>query len=188
MSSPTRIPFRTMETRETNSEPYAPASSTTESPDQTAPSSARNEEQSASGKVDPITRFLAFLIDGVVASVLSVVPVIGGIAGAAYLVVRDGLDVEFMNERSLGKRVMDLHVVRLDGQPMDVETSARRNWMWGIGGITGALAYIPILGWVLIPFVALVGLAIGVYEGYRVLTDPEGRRWGDQMAQTKVTK
>lgn len=117
---------------------------------------------------------------------LSVVPVVGGIAGAAYLVVRDGLEVEFMNERSFGKRVMNLDVVRLDGQPMDLETSARRNWMLGIGGITGALAYIPILGWVLIPIVGLIGLVIGVYEGYRVLTDSEGRRWGDEMARTKV--
>lgn len=45
-----------------------------------------------------------------------------------------------------------------------------------------------IIGWILIPFVALVGLGIGLYEGYRVLTDEEGRRWGDEMAQTKVLR
>lgn len=145
-------------------------------------------EGAISQKVDPVTRFLAMLIDGLVAGVLSSVPFVGGIAGAAYLVVRDGLTLEFMNERSIGKHVMDLRVARLDGRPMDIETSARRNWMWGIGAITGALAYIPILGWVLIPVVSLIGLAIGLYEGYRVLTDAEGRRWGDEMAQTKVVK
>lgn len=126
------------------------------------------------------------LVDGVVAAALSVIPVVGGIAGAAYYVVRDGLDVEFMNGRSIGKHVLGIDVVRLDGRPMDLETSVRRNWMWGIGAITGALAYIPVLGWLLIPFVSLVGLAIGLYEGYLVLTDSEGRRWGDRMAQTKV--
>lgn len=175
-----------MNTHETNSNPDGPEPSATESSSRSSSSSAQNEEQSTFGKVDPVLRFLAILIDGVVAAVLSIVPVVGGIAGAAYLVVRDGLEVEYMNERSLGKRVMNLDVVRLDGQPMDIETSARRNWMWGIGGITGALAYIPILGWVLIPIIGLIGLAIGVYEGYRVLTDPQGRRWGDEIARTKV--
>lgn len=144
------------------------------------------DKASLSEKVDPATRFLAMLIDGLVAGVLSAVPFVGGIAGAAYLVVRDGLDLDFMDQRSLGKHLMGLRVARLDGKPMDIETSARRNWMWGIGAITGALVYIPILGWVLIPFVALAGLAIGLYEGYRVWTDAEGRRWGDMMAQTKV--
>lgn len=146
------------------------------------------DDPSLSKNVDPATRFLAMLIDGVVAMALGLVPVVGGIAGAAYFVVRDGLTLDFMNERSLGKHLMGLRVVRLDGQPMDIETSARRNWMWGIGAITAALVYIPIVGWILIPLVALVGLAIGLYEGYRVLTDAEGRRWGDQMAQTKVVK
>lgn len=156
-----------------------------------APSSEQSpkREKSVSPKpVDPAPRFLAMLIDGVVAMALSLVPVVGGIAGAAYFVVRDGLTLDFMNERSIGKHVMGLRVVRLNGAPMDIETSVRRNWMWGIGAITGALAYIPILGWILIPFVALAGIGIGLYEGYRVLTDPDGRRWGDQLAQTKVIK
>lgn len=177
-----------MDSRNTNTSTSTPESTSTESLGQSTPSSTRNEKQSASEKVDSVTRFLALLIDGVIAGVLSFVPFVGGVAGAAYLVVRDGLDVEFMDRRSLGKQIMNLQVVRLDGQPMDIETSARRNWMWGVGGITAALAYIPILGWVLVPIVALIGLAIGLYEGYRVLTDPEGRRWGDQIGQTKVIK
>jgi uncharacterized RDD family membrane protein YckC len=141
-----------------------------------------------SEKPDPATRFLAILVDGLVAGALSIVPFVGGIAGAAYFVVRDGLTLDFMDGRSIGKHVMGLRVARLDGRAMDIETSARRNWMWGIGAISGALAYIPIFGWILIPFVALLGLGIGLYEGYRVLSSEDGRRWGDEMAQTKVLK
>jgi uncharacterized RDD family membrane protein YckC len=144
------------------------------------------DASAAAEKADVAARFLAMLIDAVVAAALSMVPLIGGVAGTVYYVVRDGLDVEFMQGRSLGKRVMGLRVVRADGQPMDLETSVRRNWMWAIGAMAGVLAYIPILGWILIPFVGLISLAIGLYEGYLVLTTSDGRRWGDQMARTKV--
>lgn len=48
------------------------------------------------------------------------------------------------------------------------------------------LIFIPVLGWILIPFVGLAGLVIAVIEALRVMNDPEGRRWGDQLAGTKV--
>ena len=137
-------------------------------------------------KADLGTRFIAAVIDSLIAAVLSAVPVIGGLAGAAYMVVRDGLDVDFMRNRSIGKKIMKLKPLHMDGRPLDVQASFRRNWMFGIGALTGFLLYIPILGWLLIPFVALAGLAIGVYEIYKVMTDDEGRRWGDHLAGTKV--
>jgi uncharacterized RDD family membrane protein YckC len=146
---------------------------------------------SASETPDTLTRFLAILIDGVVAGVLSSIPLIGGlggILGAAYFVVRDGLELDVMNERSLGKHVMDLRVERLDGQSMDIEASVRRNWMWGIGTVSSAVASFPLFG----PFfsipLAVFGLAVGLYEAYRVLTREDGRRWGDELAETRVVK
>jgi len=146
---------------------------------------------SASETPDTLTRFLAILIDGVVAGVLSSIPLIGGlggILGAAYFVVRDGLELDVMNERSLGKHVMDLRVERLDGQSMDIEASVRRNWMWGIGTVSSAVASFPQFG----PFfsipLAVFGLAVGLYEAYRVLTREDGRRWGDELAETRVVK
>lgn len=166
-----------------SSPPEPPSSEPVEQP---IPSTSDQQNTSSSEKVDPVTRFLAMLIDGLLAGVLGVVPVVGAIAGAVYLVVRDGLDVEFMNQRSVGKHVMNLRVIQLKGKPMDVETSVRRNWMWGLGAIPGILSEISILGWFLIPIVSLAALAIALYEGFRVLTDPEGRRWGDEMAETKV--
>lgn len=137
-------------------------------------------------KADLGKRFLAALIDGIIAAVASAIPLIGGIAGAAYMVVRDGLDVEFMQNRSLGKKVMNLQPVMMDGSAVDVRASVMRNWMWGIGALTGVLLYIPILGWILIPIVAVIALGIGIFEIYKVLTDEGGRRWGDTLADTKV--
>lgn len=164
-------------------DPTQRATSMNDDPDPLGGSAASNTE-----KADLATRFLAALIDGLIAAVLGIVPVVGGIAGAAYFLVRDGLELDFMNHRSIGKHVMGLEVVRLDGRAMDIEASVRRNWMFGFGAITAALAYIPILGWMLIPVVSLIALAIGVYEVYLVLTDDEGRRWGDQLGGTKVVE
>ena len=133
-------------------------------------------------KADVGKRFIAYIIDAVIAMVLGFVPTVGGILGAAYFIVRDGLDFDFMKQRSLGKKLMKLRPVRLDGQAMDLEASFKRNWMFGLG----ALGAVPFVGWLLSLIVILPALAIGLYELYRVFTDPEGRRWGDDLATTKV--
>lgn len=137
-------------------------------------------------KADLAKRFIAALIDGVLAAVVSMVPVIGGIVAAAYMLVRDGLDLEFMDGRSIGKKIMKLRPSTIDGTPMTIEKSIRRNWMFAFGALTSLLLFIPIIGWLLIPFVGMIALAIGLYEIYKVLTDPQGRRLGDTMAGTKV--
>ncbi len=163
---------------------------TTSTPDPSE-SPTPEPDAAAAGKPDVGKRFLAMLIDGIVCVVLGAVvgiisSILSGIVGAVYLVIRDGLDVDFMKHRSLGKKVMKLNVVRLDGKPMDLETSVKRNWMFGVGAITTILLYIPFLGWILIPVALLIAGCIGLYECYKVLTDKEGRRWGDELAGTKV--
>lgn len=152
-----------------------------------AGSTARSAPSTASGATpDTLTRFLAFLIDGIVVGLVGLVPVIGGLAGIAYALFRDGLDVDFMRHRSLGKRVMKMAVVRADGGAMDLMTSARRNWPLVFGSLVQILLFIPVLGWVLIPFVGLAGLVLVIVEIVRVLSAPDGRRWGDTLAGTRV--
>ncbi len=138
------------------------------------------------GKADLSKRFIAAVIDGAIAFVIGFIPLIGGIIGAAYWLVRDGLELEFMDGRSIGKKVMKLRPVRLDGQPMDIPTSVKRNWMFALGGVISFLLWIPILGWLLMIPVALIALGLGLFELYKVVTDPQGRRLGDNMAGTKV--
>lgn len=139
-----------------------------------------------SGKADLSKRFIAAVIDCVIAVVIGIIPVIGGLIAAAYWLVRDGLAIEFMDGRSIGKKVMKLRPVRLDGRPMDIPTSVRRNWMFAFGGVVSLLLSIPILGWLLVIPVALLALALGLLETYKVVTDPRGRRLGDTMAGTEV--
>ena len=173
---------------EPNEDPTAatpdPAESATPDP---AESAAPEPDAATAGKPDTVKRFLAMLIDGIIAAVLGAVvgaisSVLGSIVGAAYYVIRDGLDIDFMKHRSLGKKVMKLSVVRLDGKPMDLQASVKRNWMFGFGAVYS----IPILGLIVLLVVGLPALCIGLYECYKVLTDKEGRRWGDELAGTKV--
>lgn len=138
------------------------------------------------GKPDTTKRAIAMIIDAVAAVLVGMIPVIGGLIATAYWLVRDGLDVEFMPNRSLGKKVAGLQPVTLDGRPVDLETSMKRNWPFAIGGVAQILLFIPIIGWLLMVPVLLVALGIGLAEVYFVLTDPEGRRIGDRTADTRV--
>jgi uncharacterized RDD family membrane protein YckC len=135
---------------------------------------------------DRFTRFLAYLVDAVVAGALATVPLVGGLAGTVSILFRDGLHVEVMRGRSLGKRLFGLTVVREDGLAMDAATSFRRNWPLAITALTAVLVFVPVLGWLLIPIAVLAGLVFFVVEVVKVLTDPEGRRYGDLQARTRV--
>jgi uncharacterized RDD family membrane protein YckC len=137
-------------------------------------------------KADLTRRAIAAIIDAVIASVLGIIPAVGWLLGGAYILLRDGLDVDYLHGRSLGKTLMKLRPVRLDGQPMDLMTSVKRNWMFALGLVVAALALIPILGWLLIPFVLIASPIILIVEIIRVFTDPRGRRWGDLLAGTVV--
>jgi len=137
-------------------------------------------------KADLGKRFLAYFIDSLLAGIAGAVvgillPALGAVISAGYMLVRDGLDLEFMDRRSIGKRLMKLRPVRLDGQAMDVETSMRRNWMFALGG----LGY-GVFGFGLGKLVAVAGAVLFFYEVYKVITASDGRRWGDELAGTQV--
>jgi uncharacterized RDD family membrane protein YckC len=151
--------------------------------DQTNPTP--NASANAS-KADLTKRFVAIIIDAAIAGVLSIIPVVGGLVGAAYILLRDGFDFEFMDGRSLGKKLMKLRPVKADGQKMTLQDSAKRNWPLMFGALISVLLFIPVIGWILIPIVIIASLVIGVVELVSVLNDSEGRRWGDKLAGTKV--
>jgi uncharacterized RDD family membrane protein YckC len=140
----------------------------------------------ATGKADLTKRFIAALIDGVLMAGVSFVPFIGGIVGAVYMLLRDGLDLDFMDGRSIGKKLLKLRPVRLDGQKMDIQTSVMRNFPLAIGAVGSVFMIIPILGWIVAILLAVVAVIVAFVEIFFVITDAEGRRWGDKMAGTKV--
>ena len=135
---------------------------------------------------DLSTRLLGFVVDLLLVAGVNIllmgVPVLSGLAGAAYLAVRDGVEVGPLRFRSVGKYVMGLDLVRVDGRPITLEASLRRNWMLAVGALSVLFAGAPLLGLL----VSLAGTALLLYETYNVATDRQGRRWGDRLAHTQV--
>ncbi len=129
-------------------------------------------------------RVIAYVIDWAIAMVIYAVLApaagfLGSLVGAAYILLRDGFEFEFMNGRSLGKRLMKLTVTRDNGAKMDLAASAQRNWPLALGMLP--LGFL----WLLL---APIAVLIGLYEVYNVLTAPDGRRWGDRLAGTRVVE
>lgn len=154
-----------------------------------APGGSESAGTEASTKPDVGKRVIAFVIDLVIAMVLSIIPLIGSLLGAVYMLVRDGLDIEYMKGRSLGKKVMGLRPVRSDGQPMDIMTSIMRNWPLALGALASSVNYAPLLGlFGLSILISLVGFVLLLVEIYYVLTSSDGRRWGDRLANTHVVE
>jgi hypothetical protein len=135
-------------------------------------------------------RVVAALLDGIIATglmaVLGGIPLLGGLAGGAYLMTRDGLVVGPLRFRSVGKYVMGLGLVRLDERPLTLETSVQRNWMLGLTSVAGVFVAVPIVGGALASLLSLAGITLILFESYNVVADPAGQRWGDQLGRTKV--
>ncbi|MFB6274195.1 MAG: RDD family protein [Salinibacter sp.] len=135
-------------------------------------------------------RFTAALLDGIIATGLTAflggLPLLAGIVGGVYLVVRDGLEIGPLHFRSVGKYMMGLDLERLDGAPVTLETSVQRNWMLGVSSVAGVFVAVPIVGGALASLLSFVGLGLILLEVYNVATDPAGRRWGDRFGNTRV--
>ncbi len=133
---------------------------------------------------------VAALLDGIIASGL--IALLGGapgaLVGAVYLVARDGVEAGPVHFRSVGKYVMGLGLVRLDGRPVNLETSVQRNWMLAILFVAGLFVLVPIVGGALASLLSFLGLGLLLFEIYNVLADPAGRRWGDRLGNTRVVE
>jgi uncharacterized RDD family membrane protein YckC len=134
-------------------------------------------------KADYLERFLAKLIDFIIAGILFYIHLpVGPIAAITYILIADGLK----GLNSPGKRIIGLKVISLarDGAPCDFRESILRNLPFGLL----ILAYI-IIGWIpyVGPFsVTLIALAVVAYEAMLVYNDEKGIRFGDRIADTMV--
>jgi uncharacterized RDD family membrane protein YckC len=141
---------------------------------------------------DLSTRFLAALVDGVVISLLMLlvgwVPVIGSVIGPLYVLTRDGVEVGPIRYRSVGKAVTGLRPRRLDGGPMNLETSIRRNGLLGVAVLAPFLGILPLLGGALESLVVLVAGGALLVETYQLARRDDQRRWGDRWAGTRVVE
>jgi uncharacterized RDD family membrane protein YckC len=122
------------------------------------------------------------------------VEVVLALVGLGYVLARDVV----AGDRSLGKKLMNIRVVRTSGEPIGIVDSVKRNAIFSIAAafyvLLALLGLIPIAGgcikcllmplWVLTP---LVALGAAVWEIIQITSQPEGTRLGDNMAGTRVT-
>ncbi len=110
-------------------------------------------------------RLWAWVIDAlIVLGIGMLFNVIGWIATTAYWLCRDGL----FEGQSIGKRLMDLKViVQPGGVRCTFKASFIRNVLW---------------------VVPLINVIMAVAGLYYLFNDPDGRHWGDCLADTRVVK
>lgn len=108
-------------------------------------------------------RFLASLIDGILISVASVIPIIGTIVGIAYFLTKDALP--FLNGQSIGKKAMKIRV-------LEEQTGEAITNKWDKAIVRSISLMIPIFG---------------IVDAFMVLTE-DRKRFGDKWAKTIVIK
>lgn len=122
-----------------------------------------------------LLRVVAKCIDFIlVLAAAEALPKSGWLAGAGYLLISDGL----FNGMSIGKKLIGLQVVTIEGAPCSIKDSIVRNTTVAIGVL---LWKIPLVGWLL--FIAVV-----IFEFIMLLGSKENMRLGDELAKTRVVE
>ncbi|RJO61812.1 MAG: hypothetical protein C4542_05490 [Dehalococcoidia bacterium] len=128
-------------------------------------------------KPSHIGRFFAYFVDAVIVSLIGLIPILGGIAGFLYFLLRDGL----AGGSSLGKKLLSLRVISCkSGQSSTYIDSIKRNLVFALPSL---LLVVPFLGHMAYLLVASV---VGIIEVVAVLINSDGRRVGDKLANTRV--
>lgn len=128
-------------------------------------------------KAGLLHRFLAYLVDAVIESVLGLIPVLGGILGFLYFLLRDGIG----DGQGVGKRLFNLRVVNYSNKgAISYTDSARRNLIFALPAL---FLLIPFVGYIIY---AILTVLVWLVETFNVVRDPEGRRFGDRWAETMV--
>lgn len=107
--------------------------------------------------------------------------------------------IEVLRGQSPGKKAVGLIVTKLDGKTnITFQESIVRNIPIAVPYVFACItqvvsqvaSFVPILGGFIILGIAAVGFlvsnAIILFEVYMMYKDPDGRRWGDHKAVTKV--
>ena len=139
-------------------------------------------------KADPVKRIIAFVIDAVASMIVGLIPFVGGIIGALYMLLRDALPIEALEYKSIGKKLLKLSVVNIEDptSKIDYTASAKRNWMFALGPMMMFFLFIPILGWIIDILIGIAVFILVIIEIIKIFSDEKGVRLGDNMAGTMV--
>ncbi|MBZ4665331.1 RDD family protein [Mahella sp.] len=128
-------------------------------------------------KADNVRRAFAFIIDIALTYLMGSIPFIGGVIGFFYMLLRDGL----LDGQSIGKKLLDIRVVT-DHGAVTYGDSIKRNIIFAIPSL---FMTILVIGWIIS---GVIGAIIYIVEIVKAMNDPEGKRYGDVWAGTKVVE
>lgn len=139
-------------------------------------------------KADPVKRIIAFIIDVVASMIVGLIPLVGGLIGALYMLFRDALPIDLLDRKSIGNKLLKLSVIKIDDHTagIDYTTSAKRNWMFALGPIMLFFIFIPILGWIIDIILGIAVFVLIIIEIIKIFSDEKGIRLGDKWAGTMV--
>ena len=142
----------------------------------------------ALSKADPVKRIIAFVIDAIISMIIGIIPLVGGIIGALYMLLRDALPIEALEYKSVGKKLLKLSVVNVEdpSAKIDYAASAKRNWMFALGPIMLFFVFIPVFGWIIDILLGIALLILLIIEIVKIFSDEKGVRLGDKTAGTMV--
>jgi uncharacterized RDD family membrane protein YckC len=96
--------------------------------------------------------------------------------------------------RSLGKKLMNVRVLRVSGEPIDMMDSVKRNALFALPGALGVAVSIVNLipcaacfTWPLWVLIMLISVGVLVWTIIDITQQPEGTHFGDRTAGTRVT-
>ncbi|GAB4274568.1 MAG: hypothetical protein Kow0029_15040 [Candidatus Rifleibacteriota bacterium] len=117
-------------------------------------------------------------------------------ATAAILLKDTPFKFAELDGQTPGKKAMNIRVTDLNKKPITMQQSIQRNLIPASGYVIAAISSLinviplgPISGilglFVVLPLLFLCFMA-NAYELYKIFSDPQHRRWGDQIAGTIV--
>jgi len=150
-------------------------------------------------KANIFKRFLASIIDYVMAGIIPIIPTLilspilpyfnwFYLIAGVYILLRDGFSPQ---NRSIGKRVFNLKPIIVEtGGNCDFKTSAKRNWPIAIGFFLSSIAMYHYSlfesKWIYADSLGSLWIVFIVIEVVLIFTDKKGVRIGDKMAGTQV--
>ncbi len=153
-------------------------------------------------RADNGKRIIAVILDFILAAIifipfyviLGLIPVVGilfkllGIViYLGYIGLRDALPINDLQGASLGKKIMGIKAIQANGANCTYELSFKRNLPFVTpAGVSMIFGLIPAIGWIIAPIVSLLGFVVVCVELYKVMTDAQGKRIGDLLADTTV--
>ena len=139
---------------------------------------------------------IVFAVVGVVGGIMArflghLISIVGAAVLCGYFLLRDIL----MKGNSIGKSLMKIRVVSENGGPITMIQCIKRNAVFALWSViylvVSIISLIPLLGCIVWPLDIIASLAVLVYvawEVYTITQEPNGIRWGDKTAGTRVVR